>query len=256
MRETSIIRVDEVHLRNPILVQGLPGLGYVGKTCVDYLVDKLHPKKFAELHSVHLTFPDRNLGVTIGMDGTYSLPRYEFYAYADGDQNLILLSGDCQPNVQGQYEVGNTVLDFVQEYECNRVVSIGGYGTRSQRDIGTVYAVASDTSSGEKLKRCGAILARTGTITGACGVILGLAGSRKMKGIALLGATRGIYPDLEATRAVVKALSCILNLEIDIGDLDVEIANLKEKLAQLDQIQIEAPEQVQRREETGGKYIT
>src|SRR3990172_9151137 len=81
--DTKIHEITKAHLKEPALVQGLPGLGYVGKVAVDYFVEKLKPKKFAELYSGYLLFPDGNLGINISEDGTYSLPKYEFYAYEE-----------------------------------------------------------------------------------------------------------------------------------------------------------------------------
>ena len=42
-------------LKNPILVEGLPGIGNVGKVAVDFMVDELKAKKIAEFSSY--TFP-------------------------------------------------------------------------------------------------------------------------------------------------------------------------------------------------------
>ena len=114
MGDTKIHEITKVQLKEPVLVQGLPGLGYVGKVAVDYFVEKLKPKRFAELYSSYLLFPDGNLGINISEDGTYSLPRYEFYAFDEKEPHVILLTGDAQPSVTGQYEVASMVLDFAQ----------------------------------------------------------------------------------------------------------------------------------------------
>src|SRR5207249_6163988 len=74
--DTRIHELSKVMIKEPVLIQGLPGLGYVGKVAVDYFIEKLKPKKFAELYSSYLLFPDGNLGINISEDGTYSLPKY------------------------------------------------------------------------------------------------------------------------------------------------------------------------------------
>ena len=76
--DTRIHELTQIQLKEPVLIQGLPGLGYVGKVAVDYFIEKLKPKKMGELYSSYLLFPDGNLGINISEDGTYSLPRYEF----------------------------------------------------------------------------------------------------------------------------------------------------------------------------------
>ena len=154
--DTKINELAKVNLREPILVQGLPGLGYVGKVSVDYFVEKLKPTKIAELYSSYLLFPDGNLGINISEDGTYSLPKYEFYAYNAKEPHAIFLTGDAQPSVTGQYEVASMVLDYAQQFGSKMVFTMGGYGTRSGNEAGAVYAVVGDSLLGERLKKLGA----------------------------------------------------------------------------------------------------
>src|SRR5713101_6513458 len=139
--DTRINELSKVSLKEPVLIQGLPGLGYVGKVAVDFFIEKLRPRKIAELYSSYLLFPDGNLGINISEDGTYSLPRYEFYAFGEREPHAIFLTGDAQPSVTGQYEVASMVLDFAQRFNSKMVLTMGGYGTRSGNEAGSVYAV-------------------------------------------------------------------------------------------------------------------
>ncbi|MEM2539346.1 MAG: PAC2 family protein, partial [Candidatus Bathyarchaeia archaeon] len=56
MKKTVIIEKEEVELKNPILIEGLPGLGMVGKIAVKYLIKQLKARKFAELYSPHFAY--------------------------------------------------------------------------------------------------------------------------------------------------------------------------------------------------------
>lgn len=228
--DTKIQEITKVQLKEPVLVQGLPGLGYVGKVAVDYFVEKLKPRKFAELYSSYLLFPDGNLGINISEDGTYSLPRYEFYSYGEREPHVIFLTGDAQPSVTGQYEVASIVLDFAQQFGCKSVFTMGGYGTRSSNDAGAVYAVVGDSDLGDRLKKMGAKLAKGGAVTGAAGVILGIGRQRGLQCAGLLGATTGIYPDIEAARAVIQMLTGIVGMPLDLKGLDTEIEDLRKKM--------------------------
>ena len=61
-------------LKNPILIEGLPGIGNVGKLAVEHLIDSTKSIKFAELYSKD--FPPQ---VFINTDGTIELVKNEFY---------------------------------------------------------------------------------------------------------------------------------------------------------------------------------
>ena len=257
--DTKIHETTKVHLKEPVLVQGLPGLGYVGKVAVDYFVEKLKAKKFAELYSSYLLFPDGNLGINISEDGTYSLPRYEFYAFNEKEPHAIFLTGDAQPSVTGQYEVASMVLDFAQQFGCKAIFTMGGYGTRTPNETGAVYAVVGDSALGERLNKMGAKLAKGGAVTGAAGVILGIGRQRGLQCAGLLGATTGIYPDLEAARAVIQMLTGLVGMPVDLKDLDTEIQDMRKKMERFRRgAEVEEPREGEEETPEEGKerYIT
>ncbi|HZY93866.1 MAG TPA: PAC2 family protein [Candidatus Bathyarchaeia archaeon] len=257
LADTKIHELSTPQLNQPILVQGLPGLGYVGKVAADFFIEKLKPKKIAELYSSYLLFPDGNLGINISEDGTYSLPKYEFYSYNERQPNVLFLTGDAQPSVTGQYEVASIVLDYVERFGCRNIFTMGGYGTRSGNDVGAVYAVVGDQGLGERLKKLGAKIAKGGAVTGAAGVILGIGRQRGMECAGLLGATTGVYPDLEAARAVIHMLTGLVNIPVELKDLDTEIEDMRKKMERFRRTELEeVKEGEQKTEEGKDRYIT
>ncbi len=254
--DTRIQELVKVQMKDPILVQGLPGLGYVGKVAVDYFVEKLKPKKFAELYSSYLLFPDGNLGINISEDGTYSLPKYEFFGYNEGEPHAIFLTGDAQPSVTGQYEVAAIVLDYAQQFGSKMIFTMGGYGTRTSNDVGSVYAVVGGESL--RLKKMGAKLAKGGAVTGAAGVILGIGRQRGLQCAGLLGATTGVYPDLEAARAVIQMLTGLVSIPVDLKDLDKEIEDMRKKMERFRRTELEEGKEGEEKPAEEGKerYIT
>lgn len=257
LTDTRIHELAQIQLREPVLIQGLPGLGYVGKVAADYFIQKLNPKKIAELYSSYLLFPDGNLGINISEDGTYSLPRYEFYGYGEKEPNVMILTGDAQPSVTGQYEVASVVLDYAQRFGCKNVYTMGGYGTRSGDDVGAVYAVVGDHALGERLGKMGAKLAKGGAVTGAAGVILGIGRQRSLQCAGLLGATTGAYPDLEAARAVIQMLTGLVGIPVDLKELDSEIEDMRKKMERFRRTETEEPgETEEKSEENKDRYIT
>jgi len=75
MKETLVHRVREMTLENPIMVEGLPGVGHVGKLVADHLVEELQAEKIIEIYSPH--FPPQ---VMVKKDGTIRQVRNEIYA--------------------------------------------------------------------------------------------------------------------------------------------------------------------------------
>jgi len=236
----KINMLREPKVSRPALVQGLPGLGFVGKLAVGYLIDELNLKPFAEIYSSYLVLPDGNTGVQIREDGTYYLPRIELYEVTQSKKHAILITGEVQPTIHGQYELVSQILDLAQRYGCDLVIALGGFQTPVERELGKVYGVFNNHNLESTLKSLGVEITRSGAITGACGVILGLGNQRSLPSIGLLGATRGEYPDMEAARSVLKVLTKILGLELNFARLDKQIAELKSRLEAIRRIQAEA----------------
>ncbi len=81
-------------LKNPIFIEGLPGIGNVGKLAAEHIIESINAKKFAELHCKD--FPPQ---VFINLDGTIKLVNNEFFywkAKKRDQRDLILLTGDYQ----------------------------------------------------------------------------------------------------------------------------------------------------------------
>ncbi|MFQ5762285.1 MAG: PAC2 family protein [Candidatus Bathyarchaeia archaeon] len=242
MQDWTELRVvaDDVAMKDPVvLIQGLPGLGFVGKICADYMIEELHAKKLAELHSSYLTMPDGNVGVHVSADGTYHLPKYEFYAHTENSPALLLLTGNTQPITFGQVQVAAEVLNFAVSVGCRRVVALGGFQSVAERGPETVYGVFSSQQLAEEVCPLGVNITKNGAITGACGVLLGLALQRNLESIGLLGVTSGEYPDMEAAKDVLRVLSKFLKVDINLDSLDSRIEEMRAKMEQLRKTQSE-----------------
>lgn len=228
-------------MEEPILIQGLPGLGFVGKIVVDFLIDQLKPAKFAELYSPNIALPDGDVGVTVELDSTFTLPKYEFYAYTEKKPHVILLTGDTQPSPWGQYNVAKSVLDFVEGFGCRTMVALGGYATQ-RREMDIVYAVASESSMVTELKEKFSVQpAQSGMIKGAFGVMLGLGKGRNLRCFGLLGATVGTYPDLRASRNVIRMIASMFDLPVVLSDMDKKIEDMESRVKRFRDISRTAP---------------
>ncbi|UCH02517.1 MAG: PAC2 family protein [Candidatus Bathyarchaeota archaeon] len=72
--DTIIKEIRNVKLKNPILICGFPGLGYIGKISVDYLVEKLKAKKLSTLYTPY--FPHH---VFVDSSSRIRLPKAQFF---------------------------------------------------------------------------------------------------------------------------------------------------------------------------------
>src|SRR3989475_2565043 len=111
------------NLEDPIFIEGLRGIGNVGKLAAEHLKDELKGVKFAEIFSKY--FPPQ---VLVQDDGQVKLVNNEMhYVKRNNGTDLILLTGDYQGlTPEGQYELSDFILKELKQLGVRRVFTLGG----------------------------------------------------------------------------------------------------------------------------------
>ncbi len=256
MKETYIKQFTEIQPSNPVLIEGLPGLGLVGKIALRYMIRQLKPKKVAYLYSPHFPY-----FVLVNKKGNVRLLRGAFYYYKNPNGNdLILFTGDSQSQtIEGQYEIADQILAFSEKNGVKTIATIGGY-RMEPKEKPKVFIAATSHGILEKAVQAGATLSTSGSpIVGTAGLILGLAKFKKIDALCLLGETRGYLPDPLAAKSVLEVLKSTFNFELDLTGLNEEIARAETMVTKLQQIEekraIQA-EQTRKEEDKKTTYIS
>jgi uncharacterized protein len=257
MKKSEIKELKSFELKNPILLEGFPGLGMVGGIATHYLLTQLKAEKVATLYSPHFPFH-----VLVDDKGGARLLRGEFYVWKNeaGSSDLIFLVGDSQPKtIEGQFEVANIILDFAEKQKVKTVVTIGGYRNEVE---GTpkVVAVSPNSAIFEDALNAGAVASESGTpIVGTAGLLLGLAKFRKLDAVCFLGETRGYLPDPKTAKTIIEVLQRFLGFSVDLKGLDEEIERSKKILGRMQDIEkrrVKYMEKMRRVEEERITYIS
>jgi hypothetical protein len=221
-------------LTNPVLIEGLPGIGFVGKLAADHMVEELKAKKVAELYSHH--FPHQ---ILINKDGSIRMLNNELYIFKDPNKknDLIVLVGDVQPMTpESQYEVMNVILNFAEEHGVKQVLTLGGYGIGRITDKTRVFGAVTDKRDAEGYKKHGILFGvAEGSILGAAGLLLGLGKMRGMNGICIMGETHGNYIDHKAAKKVIETLSSILGIKINTDKLEKKAKESEEMIRKIEE---------------------
>jgi uncharacterized protein (TIGR00162 family) len=239
-------------LNDPLLIEGLPGIGNVGKLAVEHLIDTIKAKKFAELYSKD--FPPQ---VFINSQGTIELVNNEFYywkAQKKNQRDLILLTGDYQGlSSQGQYELVEKILDIAEDFGVKEMFTLGGYGLGQDVEEPQVLCAATNKTLVKRMKQYGAVFKKNepgGGIVGASGLLLGLGKLRGIEGTCFMGETPGYLVDPKSAKA-------ILNILVKITNLDVNLQALERKAKEIEQIaqQLKEMESISREKGEELRYI-
>jgi hypothetical protein len=257
MKETYVKEFVEIQPNNPILIEGLPGLGLVGKITLRYMIRQLNAKKIAYLYSPHFPY-----FVLVNKKGNVRLLRGAFYYYKNpnGQHDIILFTGDSQSQtIEGQYEIADQILVFSEKHNVKTIATIGGY-RMEPKEKPKVFIAATSQEILDKALNAGAYLSTSGSpIVGTAGLILGLAKFKKIDALCLLGETRGYLPDPLSAKSVLEILKGTFNFELDLKGLDEEIARAETMVTRLQQIEekraIQA-EQTRKEEDKKTTYIS
>ncbi|MHA1859559.1 MAG: proteasome assembly chaperone family protein [Candidatus Asgardarchaeia archaeon] len=218
--ETIVREVRKMRLKEPILIEGLPGIGLVGKIAAKYMAKTLKAKRMAEIYSPH--FPHQ---VIMRKKGTVRMLRNVIYGWKGKEKELMILIGDVQPvTPEGQFEVNSKILDYFEAKGGKLIYTLGGYSTGKLLDRRRVLGVVTHKELIPALKKNGVVFGEAkGTIVGAAGMLLGLGMLRGMKGACLMGETHGAYVDSKSAKNLLQTLTKILNVDIDLKRLDERV---------------------------------
>jgi uncharacterized protein len=245
MEDVEVQYIEKPKLKNTILIEGLPGIGLVGKLAADHMLDELKAKKFAELYSPYL--PPQ---VIIKEDGTIKLVNNELFYWKGKKNDLILLLGDFQGiTPDSQYRLSEKAIEVAQEFNLKRIITLGGLGTGEIAHTPKVFGAATDKKQVEELKKYGVVFRGGGAIFGAAGLLLGIGKIKNVPAACLMGETHGQVIDAKSAESVLKVLSQILGIKLEMKEINKKARETEEQLSKMSKALTEQKKAMERQQE-------
>lgn len=229
-RMANTIRYEsKPDFHNPIIIEGLPGVGNVGKLAADFVADKLNAKTFARIYSDDL--PPQ---VLVNEECVIEPVCHELkYAKTADGRDLIFIMGAFQANTPaGQYNLTEYEFKQMLPYDPSLMVTLGGYGTGEVVTDPRVFGVVSDAKMKTEYEQYGILFAPNepkGGIVGAAAMFVAFGKIYGIKSISVIGETSGFIIDVKSARNVIDVLSGMFGTEIDTSDLN-DAVNQIEKI--------------------------
>ena len=165
------------------------------------------------------------------------MPTIEVFYKHFGNRTLLFLAGDIQPlDEPSCYEFCDKMLDLIQEFRgAKEVITLGGIALDKNPKKPKVYAAANEQKI--RKKYAGRVLNNNmygvvGPIVGVSGLLVGLAGKRKIPAVSLLAETYG-HPHhfgIRSARELLKLLNYHLRLRLDLSEFDDEITESQDEI--------------------------
>lgn len=223
---------DDLDLESPILVEGFPGLGLVGKIATDHLVDQLEMRYYASVHCEGMP----RVGVYRDGDRTARPP---VRLYVSEEHDLLALQSDVPVDADAREHVATCLTDWVVEHEATPVY-LSGRPVDREENGPSLYGVA--TGDGAAVLEAHDVPAppEDGVVTGPTGALIEQAARRECDSLGLVIGCDPQFPDPEAASVLLReAIAPIAGLEVEVGalvDHAEEIRDQKERLAQQMQV--------------------
>jgi len=223
--------IKKVQFNDTILIEGLPGIGNVGKITLDYLVDSLSAEAFLEIYSN--SFPN---SVFVNENNLIDIPKITLYFKRFRNKEFIFFGGDFQPvNERGSYELCEEILMLFRKFNGKKIITLGGIGLPRIPNNPKVYATANskegmDIINDKRVNR--KIFGTVGPIIGVTGLLAGLAIEYKIDAICLLAQTFGHpnYLGIKGARELLKILNDNFKFNLDFKSLNEEIKDIEKEI--------------------------
>jgi uncharacterized protein (TIGR00162 family) len=235
MERIEIDALADPELDDPVLIEGLPGVGHVGKLAAEHLLDEFEGELVRRVYADE--FPPQ---VDID-DGVASLTCAKLHAVDADGTDLLVLTGDHQAQSnEGHYHLTDAFLNVAEEFGVRRLFALGGVPTGELVDEYTVLGAVTDESAKAALEDVGVEFRDdepAGGIVGVSGLLLGLGARRGFEAACLMGETSGYLVDPKSARAVLEVLQRVLDFEVDFASLEERAEEMEEVVGKIQEMQ-------------------
>ncbi len=216
-----IIKINEIEklkVKNPVIIEGFPGIGMVGTISASYLAEKLGMKLVGYLASSH--FPP------ISAIHDYK-PVSPARIYASEKYDLIVLFSEFIIPSEVIYALSEKIIDWAREKKAKMIYSLAAIAVPEPRE--TIHGIASTPAVAETLKKKGIDLIKEGATQGVSGVLIAECASQQFPAANLMVQTASPLDPRAAARLLDK-LSQLISVPIDTKPLLKEGEEVERKM--------------------------
>jgi len=244
----SIDVTEPVDLDDPVLVEGLPGVGLVGKIATDHLVEEYEMTEHAAVRCEGL--PQVAVYDT---DGRVQSP---VRLYADAERDLLALQSDVPVTRSAAASVADCLTDWLRDAGALPLYLSGLPVEQDVDAIPATYGVSVGDGATALQSADLDAPAQRGVVSGPTGALLAQASEDDLDAAGLVVESNPQFPDPAAARQLLlKGVEPIAGIDVPteaLVDRAEEIQDQREELAR--RMQEAAEEESSQAQSLGGMY--
>ncbi len=205
-----------------MFIEGLPGVGNVGRLAANLVAEQTGAKRMARIYSDDL--PPQ---VVLDAESVAETVCNELWYSDIRDRDAVFLLGDFQGTTPaGQYNLSETVFRMILPHDPSLIITLGGYGTGQLVRAPRVLGAVSETHLKPKMEAAGVGFypgEPKGGIVGAAAMILGFGKMYGIDSVCIMGETSGYISDHRSAKNVVHAIAALLGIDVDTSSFQTQV---------------------------------
>ncbi|MDI9395042.1 MAG: proteasome assembly chaperone family protein [Euryarchaeota archaeon] len=210
-----------VQSKNPILIEGFPGIGLVGNIASQHMIEELNMEYIGSIDSRY--FPS----IAVLYEGLINMP---VRIYENVEHNIIIVISDIPISHSVSYDVSNALVDWAESINVREIASIAGIAIMDGEH--KVFGAATTPEMLDKIRDKVEIF-QMGTISGISGSVMAECLLRGIPAISLLGATKTQNPDPRVASSVITVLNELYGLSVSTDRLIEQAERIEVELQKL-----------------------
>ena len=239
MENGKPVKIILPEVKNPVFIEGYPGVGLVGHIAANFLAKELGMEMIGYVESPFIP------PMALILEGKPN-PPLRFY----GKDNVIVAVADIYVPPTLVNEIARELVNYLTKMNAGKVVSMGGIGIGFFKEQMDVWGVGTREDLNKELEENGVKLLQYGSIMGMSGKLLWEASKNGLNAYVLLGETFGDRPDPRPAANVIEALKKLVPLEVSTEPLLQEAKAIEEQLRRMHEQMEQARKKAQQQYES------
>lgn len=208
--------------KNPVIIEGFPGFGFVGTIASEFLIDHLDTEQIGKIWITELP------AVVAVHEGKVVEPIGIFY---NKKYNIVIVH--AVTGITGfEWKISDAILNIAKDLKAKEIISLEGIGSTVPSKDNNIFYYTSDIKKAKTIEKMGAKPLKEGIIMGTTGILL-LKTETDLPMTTLFAETHSELPDSKAAAKVIEMLDKYLGLKIDYRPLLKQAEKFEAKIKEL-----------------------
>ena len=214
--------------KRPTIIEGFPGVGFVGTIAAEYMLNQLNAKSIGYLSDPAVP----PIAIIHGKETRRLLEI--FHAPKENIVFIHTISG-----ISGlEWEVANEIIDLAKILNAKEIISLEGVTSPDEAETSRIFIRSNDFKTEKEFLKLGAEKLKEGAVTGVTGALM-LSGDH-VNSTFLFAETHSRMPDSRASAEIIRMLDLYLNLKIDPKPLVKQAEEFENKIKEMIKLGVES----------------